>query len=212
MEDFFSTEILYTNRWIAYFDLLGFTNLVRDKLLEEVLSIYEDAVNALKESIYDLEPTQVADKDISVKKKIELNRHGISYTWFSDSFIIFSRGDSDKEFERIESTSRKFFQKLILRKIPVRGALTLGPLYTQQEKNVFIGKALIDAYEYGEKQNWLGFVLTPRVHEHLLLKPHLVMITRLSYRMVHDSSIIPRDVLAYSFNNGSANYFLKAIS
>jgi len=43
----------------------------------------------------------------------------------------------------------------------------VGELYTQKKKNIFLGRALIDAYEYGEKQNWLGFILTPKVYERL---------------------------------------------
>ena len=78
---------------------------------------------------------------------------------------------------------------LILKEIPVRGSLSIGDLYTLQRKNIFIGKALIDAYEYGEKQNWLGFILTPSVHAHLK-GGSLELERRVYYRHVDDPKII----------------------
>ncbi len=61
----------------------------------------------------------------------------LSYAWFSDTFIIYSQSDSKQDFGLMEQASRLFFQKLILNKIPVRGAMTVGKLYSQREKNTF---------------------------------------------------------------------------
>ena len=199
MEEIGSTKLRYTNRWLAYFDLLGFANLVRQHRINHVLPIYEDVLTAVEE-------------------KVEPKRgYGISCSWFSDTFIIFSKGDSEKEFALIEQTSRLFFQKLILSEIPVRGALTVGPLYTQQKKNVFLGEALIDAYEYGEKQNWLGFLLTPSVYHHLE-NGLLHLERRAQYRLVDIPGIVshpkPDNVYAFAFNNGQVNGknpYLKAV-
>ncbi len=42
-----------------------------------------------------------------------------------------------------------------------RGALGTGQFYADKQNNIFLGSALIDAYEYAEKQDWIGFVVTP---------------------------------------------------
>ena len=198
-----STEVhklRYKKRWFAYFDLLGFTNLVRSNRIGYVISVYEDVLRTISEK---------ADP----KKK-----SGLSYSWFSDTFILFTKGSTEKEFALIEQASRLFFQKLILQRIPVRGSLTVGPLYTQLHKNIFIGEALIDAYEYGEQQAWLGFVLTPNVHNHLK-GSSIEVDRRLNYRRIDDPEVIthdkPNNVFAYAFNNGTVNGknpFLTAIS
>jgi len=189
----------YTERWFAYFDLLGFANLVRENEIEHVLPIYEDVMATI---------TTKAD----AKRK-----RGISYSWFSDTFILFTRGSSDEEFALIEHVSRLFFQKLILSEIPVRGSLTVGSLYTQKEKNIFLGEALIDAYEYGEKQDWLGFILTPSVYRHLK-EGSVQLDSRAHYRPVDIDGIIkhpePSNVFAFAFNNGNVNGknpYLKAV-
>ena len=194
-----SSKLRYTKRWFAYFDLLGFSNLVLNNRIEHVLPIYEDVLKIIS------------------RKADPKKGKGLSYSWFSDTFILFTKGNSEQEFALIEQASRLFFQHLILKEIPVRGSLTIGELYSLQKKNIFIGPALIDAYEYGERQNWLGFVLTPSVHAHLK-GGTLELERRAHYRHVDEPNIIthskPDNVYAYAFNNGSVNLqnpFLKSI-
>jgi hypothetical protein len=120
MEQTNTTHLRYTKRWFAYFDLLGFSNLVLNNRIEHVLPVYEGVL-----------------KEISRKADPKKGK-GLSYSWFSDTFILFTKGSSEKEFALIEQTSRLFFQNLILREIPVRGSLTIGGLYTQhKEKYIY---------------------------------------------------------------------------
>ncbi len=200
MERIINRKLRYTKRWFAYFDLLGFANLVRTSEIESVLPIYETVLKAIEEKA---EP-----------KKAK----GIGYSWFSDTFIMFSKGSSLEEFVLIEQISRLFFQKLILKKIPVRGSISYGKLYTQQDKNIFLGEALIDAYEYGENQNWLNFIITPSAYE-ALKKLNSPMEGRPNYRLIEDSKVIThkkiKNVFAYAFNNEAANPekpFLSALN
>jgi hypothetical protein len=126
------------------------------------------------------------DLDLKASGK---RKFGIDYSWFSDIFLIFAKDDSLESFAFIEKASRLFFQRLILRNIPLRGALTVGELYTQKEKNIFLGKGIIDAYKYGECQNWIGFILTPRVY--MRLKDTNLDLEKLPYyRRIEDPEII----------------------
>lgn len=199
MEEKLTKKIRYTKRWFAYFDLLGFSQLVRTSEIQSVLPTYEKALEAIEEKA---NPKQAK---------------GISYSWFSDTFIIFTKGCSLEDFGLIEQTARLFFQKLILHEIPVRGALSFGDLYTQQEKNIFLGEALMDAYEYGEKQNWLNFVIAPSACD-ALGKLSFPIEERAHYRLVSNNGVITHpnneNVWAYAFNNGTINNqnpFLKAL-
>lgn len=190
MDTLHRSKLRYTNRWFCYLDLLGFKDLVRTSAIEQVIPLYREV-------------TEILAQQVAPKQSL-----GISHSWFSDTFIIFSRGDSEREFSLVEQAGRLFFQKLILSHIPVRGALTFGKLYSQLEQNIFIGDALIDAYEYGEKQAWLGFVLTPHVHEKLN-GTSLELNNRIHYRKVRKVGVIthpnPENVYAFAFNNGLTN-------
>lgn len=194
-----SRRLQYKYRWFCYFDILGFTELVRSTEVGSVIDLYEEAVAKL---------------EIGAASKRSL---GISYSWFSDTFIIFSRGNSLEEFTWLEQTSRLFFQRLILANIPVRGAISHGKLYSNLERNIFIGEALIEAYEYAEDQDWLGLLLAPSVFDRLD-GTQLDVRRRYNYRHVPLQGVMrscdPSRVFAYAFNNGTvngANPFLTAI-
>lgn len=193
-------KLRYTKRWFAYFDLLGFSSLVRTNEIHRVLPNYEKALGAIEEKAGPKRPK------------------GISYSWFSDTFIIFTKGSSLSEFVLIEQASRLFFQKLILNKIAVRGALSYGDLYSQKEENIFLGEALIDAYEYGEQQNWLNFIVTPSAYD-ALLNLDFPMEKRAHYRRVEQDGVITHpkkeNVFAFAFHNGlvnNINPFLTALN
>ncbi len=87
MHDKLNRKLRYTKRWFSYFDLLGFANLVRTSEIHNVLPIYEKALEAIEE-----------------KANPKLAK-GINYSWFSDTFIIFTRGSTLEEFALIEQAS-----------------------------------------------------------------------------------------------------------
>lgn len=192
-------RLQYKNRWFCYLDLLGFKNLVHNTDVGRVIDLYDDAIAHLDRSAMEKKPL------------------GISYSWFSDTFILFSRSDSLQEFALLEQAGRLFFQRLILAEIPARGAISHGKLYSNLHRNIFIGEALIEAYEYGEKQDWLGFLLAPSVHRKLA-GTQLDVRSRFNYRAVVTPGIIThqntQNVFAFAFNNGTVNGtnpFLSAI-
>lgn len=193
------TMYKYKNRWISYFDLLGFQKLVEKTDLSLIIQDYEKILDDLE------------------LKTSEKKKFGIDYSWFSDTFLIFAKDDSLESFTLIEQASRLFFQRLISRNIPLRGALTVGELYTQKDKNIFLGKGIIDAYKYGEGQNWIGFILTPGAYMRLK-ETNLDLEHRLYYRRIIDPKIIKhpdrQNVFAFTMNAllvNNQNLCLEAI-
>ncbi len=51
--------------------------------------------------------------------------------------------------------------------IPVCGAMSYGDFYADKNNNVFFGEALIEAYSFGENQNWIGFIICPSAIEQM---------------------------------------------
>ncbi|MFB0524206.1 MAG: hypothetical protein ACETVZ_01615 [Phycisphaerae bacterium] len=93
---------------------------------------------------------------------------GRVYTcWASDTFVFYTPDDSGQSFKVISAAAIHFSCRMI-RHSPSympRGALGTGQFYADKQNNVFLGSALIDAYEYAEKQNWIGFVVTPNAEK-----------------------------------------------
>ncbi|MGD0280496.1 MAG: hypothetical protein ABSC11_14510 [Smithella sp.] len=146
---------LAKKRWVAYFDLLGIKSLFKTK---NHLSIFVLLASAIEES----------KNQINRVKSIG-NVDYVDYVWFSDTFIIYTDDDSKESFQVIDSILRWFIYFLIIKGdgIPVRGAISCDEFYIDRENNLFFGGALIEAYEYGEAQDWIGFLLCPSADKRL---------------------------------------------
>jgi hypothetical protein len=135
-----------TRRWVSYLDLLGFSELVRTTTWVYIFSYYTHAVEYCAK---------------------ERGFGPVEKTWFSDTFLLYSPDDSASSFATIEATTRWFVYFLVSAGIPIRGAMSCGDFYADRQNNVFFGKALVEAYCYGENQNWIGFVLSPSCVERM---------------------------------------------
>ena len=131
----------YTVRWVSYLDLLGVTELIKTKDWFYVSSYYDKAVES-------------CTRNLNFEPKTEK-------IWFSDTFLLYSPDNTASSFTAIEATTRWFVYSLIAAGIPVRGAMSCGDFYADKENDIFFGPALIEAYHYGENQDWIGFVLAP---------------------------------------------------
>jgi len=138
----------FKNCWLAYFDILGFRGLVEVATKPEDLVLtrmrYSAALKALQ--------------------KLVKNSQLLDFTYFSDTFIIFSNDDSKGSYGAIQQAAKEFMHKCISNRVPMRGAISFGRLtdsFNRKEK-VLIGPALIDAYDHGEDQKWIGLILTPK--------------------------------------------------
>jgi hypothetical protein len=98
----------------------------------------------------------------------------LHYAHFSDTFILYTPDESRESFETLSSAAGNFFVNMLYDGEPLRGAMTCGSFYADKDKSILIGTALIDAHEYAEKQDWIGYVLTPQAVEKLSkMKPSL---------------------------------------
>lgn len=126
---------------MSYFDRLGFGNLSREKDLVEVFNENRPFLARAMESAED--------------------NGSVECVWFSDTIIFYSTDDSRSSFWGVAEASETYFDELLYLGIPVRGAMAFGDFYGDGASGIYLGKALVDACEYGEKFNWLGFVLHP---------------------------------------------------
>lgn len=130
-----------SSRWLGYFDLLGTSKLIQSGKILDVFFAYQEALEKLK--------------------SWEKRHPDVSNAWFSDTFIIFSEDDSDLSFQAIDLISRWLMFSLLRRNIPVRGAIACGPFYADNSNRIYLGQALLEAYEWGENQDWIGMLLCP---------------------------------------------------
>jgi hypothetical protein len=131
----------WKQRWVAYFDLLGMQRHVQESPAISIFCTLDEA-----------------NEEFYRQRGFDQN---VERLWFSDTYIFFSQDDSAASFASLEATSRHFFLSLVQKGIPLRGAMAFGKLYVDKENDIFFGKALVEAYRFGEHQDWIGFLLTP---------------------------------------------------
>lgn len=137
-------------RWVSYFDILGFGKKCNNSPAMEVFAQLAKCRKALEQRF---------------KKQRKADWSKFEFVHFSDSFVIYNQSDNSEQdrptFGGIEQVSHFFVQELILGGIPVRGAMSWGDFYADKERNIFFGKALVEAHDVAECCNWLGFVICP---------------------------------------------------
>ena len=143
-EEIWYNQDNYSRRWLGYFDLLGTRALIKSHAHSDVFDVYARAI----------------EKAIKVAEAQKC-QPTVSPVWFSDTFLVYTLDDSGQNFSIIDQFSRWFVYFLIEASIPVRGALSCGDFYADKSSSLYFGSALIEAYEYSEAQDWIGFLLCP---------------------------------------------------
>lgn len=179
--------------WIAHFDILGFKSIIE----------YEDQSFKLG-----LLKGQLDDIINKLEKDIEANRKHVEFQHYADTFLIFSKTEDVIDYPPFLLICKKFIDNCIDARLPVRGAISYGELIFGHDKKVWIGKAFLESYVYGEDQNWIGLILTPSASKQLIsnnLDPlrHGFINQDIPMRKF---SIFEDKIYAYRFINGSTNY------
>lgn len=187
-------DINYWNKrdgYIGVFDILGFKRRI-DNADNEVLR------DILTEKLADL--FEVLESDIT--------EHGeLTFTVFSDTFVVHTPDSVGSSYGWFLRQCKNLIERSIHVRLPLRGAISSGQVFTSDNPPIIIGKPFIEAYEYCEDQNWIGLLLTPSATtaiSDLGLEP-------LHHDFISDKSIPLKkksveNVLAYRFQNGSANF------
>ncbi len=151
-----NNNIINGNSWITYFDILGF----KQKISEFESSYGYGHLDLFLQNFY-------GELIEELKSKREYQPDKVFITWFSDTFIFFTRDNSKESFTHISKPAEHFCQFALKKSWPLRGAIGFGQLYADKPNNIFLGSGLIDAYENAEKQNWIGLVVTPKANGRL---------------------------------------------
>lgn len=147
---------------VAICDILGFSQLVRRTPLEDVVS---NALNwfrrALHHSIHKNGfPDDVPNQDVTQGHPL------VGVAWFSDTVLLYTRGDSDDAVRELISTvGWLIFETILHGSTRIRGGISYGELLVDSSNSIYVGKAIVDAYDLERRQQWAGAALTPTAYE-----------------------------------------------
>ncbi len=137
--------------FFGFFDVLGYKSLMNNNSLDEMINIYK---NILRE----IDKTAITFDGLDKKQELSIGK--VESFMFSDTIVLYEK-------ENIPSTyySTLIFKSAFLLRyafeegIPLRGAISFGDYYI--ENNCFLGRPIIEAYNYEKNQEWSGAILCP---------------------------------------------------
>ena len=118
-------KIEYTNRLVAFIDVLGFKNLVHNASTAPIETYYSFLLSNFKAAV---------------------TKRNFAFLLISDSIVIYADDTSENLAELIKMIN--LTQAGLLGKgILVRGAISHGELFVDDANNIVVGKGLISAYQ-----------------------------------------------------------------
>jgi hypothetical protein len=150
--------------WLACFDILGFKSQISG-YRKQYQSRY--GVGYLDVLVREYQAKILAAIEDELAYQRQFPRVPCYHAHFSDTFIFYSPSESRDSFLTLDSVAGSFFLAMLSQGVAFRGALTCGDFYADRTRNIFVGPALVHAYTYAEKQDWIGFVLTPQASQTL---------------------------------------------
>jgi len=142
-----------TKRFVAFFDIMGFKDMVQRSTHQEILGKLE----SLKELLKFLE--NVTPENNKELKKLNTEKYQTRSVTFSDSIIFFSKSDKLEDLQKITADSYALLNKALTRNIAIKGAIAYGDITVDFDNFLFFGQSIIDAYLLHEEIMFYGVVL-----------------------------------------------------
>ena len=154
-------------RFVVFLDIMGFKERVarntQESLYKELTAFNRDIaniINSTKQTKAEYASKMDDSSDVTLKTG-EDEKDEILLTQFSDSIVIFSNGNTEKDLTTISNVAKQIMMAAINRDkpIPLKGALAEGYITCDKDKQLFFGQALIDAYLLEENIQYYGIVV-----------------------------------------------------
>jgi len=93
---------------------------------------------------------------------------------FSDSILVFTLSDQPEDIKAILILASELFSKSLTSCVPLRGGISFGKFYFNEELNLFCGEPFVQAYQIGECAQWSGIVVHDSVAENYFNMPSML--------------------------------------
>jgi hypothetical protein len=154
--------------YVAFLDVLGFTTLVENNSHEELSQIYDKALLAGITLGLSNRKNVVVDRSDGRILTNDTTQVPVNSLIVSDSVIIWTEDDSPQAFQDIVSVARGVMAYSCFGGLPLRGAISVGPVSWIESKleskrdnlrsSVF-GIGLTQAFQLEKAQDWAGCVI-----------------------------------------------------
>lgn len=128
------------NRFVAYFDIMGFKSMLRKYSIDEIYGQFKDLLDG-------------------IQNKLKTHKL-LAYSAFSDLIVVITEDDSDKSFTQLADAALMLMQDTFFHyKWGMSGCIARGEVTYDKERNIFIGQPIVDAYLISEDIDFYGVVI-----------------------------------------------------
>lgn len=127
--------------YVALLDILGFREMCRTSKASDLLIVLKRL--AYKPVLPDVDLIQ-----------------------FSDSILLYTQGIEIPKFYHLVGEASALIGEAADRGIGLRGAITMGEFAHDADRRAFAGKALVQAHDLEQAQDWIGGIIDPALNAH----------------------------------------------
>jgi hypothetical protein len=150
-------EPLTFKRLVAIGDLLGFRDRVLTRPTREVV---ETTIAYLRNALYFAIHREPTTEPPPLEQLEQQSRIGIA--WFSDTILLYTLDDTDETCSfLLEVVAYLLFFTTIPNNARMRIGIDYNELYVDRTNRIYVGPALVHAFELQAAQAWAGGALTP---------------------------------------------------
>jgi hypothetical protein len=144
-------------RLVAVGDLLGFRERVLTRPMNEVV---DTTIAYLRHALYFAIHREPTSEPPPLEELERQSRIGIA--WFSDTILLYTLDDTDQACAfLLEVVAYLLFFTTIPNNARMRIGIDYGEMYVDRANRIYVGPALVHAYELQAAQAWAGGALTP---------------------------------------------------
>jgi hypothetical protein len=158
-------------RYVAICDVLGFSERVKVSDLKTLVNEYEQLLAEVR-SCTSFPITKIAVGSLNDPGPVEMGNYNIDYCIFSDSIILWSEAIVSSCAEGLSpypwAPGWLFFFALsrlvgigLIKGLPLRIGVAFGESVMDAYRRIYVGKAVVDAYETEHRQEWIGVACHP---------------------------------------------------
>ncbi|MDO8283196.1 MAG: hypothetical protein Q7U10_11350 [Thermodesulfovibrionia bacterium] len=142
-------------RLVAVCDILGF-----EKLIEKDLRKLIDGELSLFQRLVGFSVNHGAVPELPPKLKEIRDQGRVGFTWFSDTLLIYAKDDEDLSCRNVLETVGWLLFTTMPTRTRLRCGVAYGEFFAEPENQLFVGPAIVEAYNLEQAQQWAGAALT----------------------------------------------------
>ena len=164
---------IFTNRLIAFFDILGFSERLRSMDLTTLHSLYSELIDQVSKSVF--------NQEVLNQPGVATKSNFSKAQFLFDSIVLVSKDISGENYNSNVNdfifACSSLMEQSFERALPLRGVIGLGDYLDDRERNIFLAREFADMVHLEKQQEWSGCIFTPSAIQHILpvffLQPEL---------------------------------------